>query len=117
MFRCDAEALTATVTDDFVWELHSGASMDQPAGDVLRGPEAMAAEFQRRREEWSDVVYEHVEERMAGSDLVVQSFIVSGIDSRGEQFRSHAVDLYPLRGGRVAAKRTFWKIDGPGPAI
>ena len=116
MFRCDADALAATVTGDFVWELHAGASPDAPAGRVLRGPDEMAAEFRRRREEWSDVSYDDVEERLAGSDLIVQTFIVSGTDSRGKRFRSHAVDLYPLRDGRVAAKRTFWKIDGPGPA-
>ncbi len=117
MFRCDAEALAHTVTDDFVWELHAGASPDEPAGRVLRGPDEMAAEFRRRKLEWSDVRYDDVEERMAGDDLIVQTFVVSGTDSRGETFRSHAVDLYPLRDGRVAAKRTYWKIDGPGPAL
>ena len=59
----------------------------------------------------------HTPLRMAGDDLIVQTFVVSGTDSRGEKFRSHAVDLYPLRDGRVAAKRTFWKIDGLGPAV
>ena len=116
MFRCDAGALAATVTDDFVWELHAGASPDAPAGQVLQGPEEMAAEFRRRKLEWSDVRYDEVDERMAGDDLIVQTFVVSGTDSRGERFCSHAVDLYPLRGGRLAAKRTYWKIDGPGPA-
>lgn len=117
MFRCDAEGLARTVTEDFVWELHADASPDEPAGRVLRGPDAMAQEFRRRKDEWTGVTYEDVDERMAGDDLIVQTFVVSGIDSRGEKFRSHAVDLYPLRGGRVAAKRTFWKIDGPGPAV
>ena len=116
MFRCDAGALAATVTADFVWELHAGASSDEPAGRVLQGAEAMAAEFRRRKLEWSDVRYDDVDERMAGDDLVVQTFVVSGTDSRGHKFCSHAVDLYPLRDGRVAAKRTYWKIDGPGPA-
>jgi ketosteroid isomerase-like protein len=116
MFRADADALAEVVTDDFVWEMHAGATGDEPHGRVLHGPTEMAAETERRRREWSDVTYDDVDERMAGDDLIVQTFLVSGVDSRGERFAVRAVDLYPLRDGKVAAKRTYWKQPGPGPA-
>ena len=83
---------------------------------VRRKLKAMADEMERRKREWTDVRYDDVEERMAGDDLIVQTFLVSGVDSRGRAFTTRAVDLYPLRGGKIAAKRTFWKQTGPGPA-
>lgn len=117
LFRCDVKGLAAVVTDDFVWEQHHGADDELPAGHVCRGPEEVAAESKRRSEQWSDLTYVDVEERLAADDLIVQTFEVSGVDSRGEQFRVRAVDLYPLRDGRIAAKQTFWKQPSPGPAL
>jgi ketosteroid isomerase-like protein len=116
LFRADVAGLAAVVTDDFVWEQHHGRADELPTGHVCRGPEETVAESSRRNREWSELRYVDVEERLAG-DLIVQTFEVSGIDSRGEPFRVRAVDLYPLRDGRIAAKQTFWKQLGPGPAV
>ncbi|MCP5030014.1 MAG: nuclear transport factor 2 family protein [Actinomycetia bacterium] len=115
LFRCDVEGLAAVVTDDFVWEQHHGEPDELPAGHVCRGPEEVAAESRRRNEQWSDLQYHDVDERLAGN-LIVQTFEISGVDSRGECFRVRAVDLYPLRDGKIAAKQTFWKQASPGPA-
>lgn len=116
LFRCDAEGLAAVVADDFVWEQHHGTPEELPAGHVCRGPAAVAAESRRRKDEWNDLQYHDVQERLAG-DLIVQTFEVSGVDGRGEHFRVRAVDLYPLRDGKIAAKQTFWKQLSPGPAL
>ncbi len=116
LFRGDVEGLAAVITDDFVWEQHHGTADELPAGHVCRGPEETAAESKRRSEEWSDLQYHDVDERLAG-DLIVQTFEVSGVDGRGHQFRVQAVDLYPLRDGKIVAKQTFWKQLSPGPAL
>ena len=37
------------------------------------------------------------------------SLVVSGVDENGRRFHNAAVDLYPLRDGRIARKQTYWK--------
>jgi len=114
-FRRDLERFAAVTTDDFVWEQHHGADDELPNGRTFVGAEATLAEAQRRAETWSGVRYNNVEEQFTG-EMVVQTFDVSGTDSRGQTFHVRAVDLYPVRDGKVVAKRTFWKQVSPGPA-
>ncbi|MEL7157306.1 MAG: hypothetical protein AAFN30_11980 [Actinomycetota bacterium] len=66
------------------------------------------AEIQRRQERWTRLRYDNMTERYL-PDLVVQTFIVSGIDERERAFHGEAVDLYPVVGGRLARKQTYWK--------
>ena len=110
--KVDRELLAAAVTDDFQWHMHwSESDDDQPTGKVLRGLDAVMAEIERRRDTWSELRYQDVEERYT-EDMVVQTFVVSGLDANGKRFDTAAVDLYPLRDGRITRKQTYWKQPG-----
>ena len=110
--RVDRSALSRAVTDDFEWHMHWAESPDDdPTGRVLRGLDEVMVEIERRRDHWSELRYVDMEERLAG-DLIVQTFVVSGIDANGRRFDNAAVDLYPLRDGLIAKKQTYWKQRG-----
>lgn len=116
--RADRESLARAVTDDFEWQLHwygdgEGGAADRPAGRVLRGLDEVMAEIERRRAHWTELRYEGVEERYT-DDMVVQTFVVSGVDATGRRFHNAAVDLYPVRDGRIARKQTYWKQPAAG---
>ncbi len=109
--KVDRESLERAVTDDFEWHLHwfgDDDAADQPTGRVLSTMDDVMAEIERRRDHWSELRYEDVEERYT-DDLVVQTFVVSGVDANGNRFNNAAVDLYPIRDGRIARKQTYWK--------
>jgi ketosteroid isomerase-like protein len=104
-FRADAEGLAACTTPDFEWHQHRGEGAN---GQVLRGVEAVCAEVLRRKAQWREVRYADFETDCAPG-LIVSRFTVSGIDETGTRFEVRAVDLYPVRGGCIARKDTFWK--------
>lgn len=107
--KADRSELEAAVTDDFEWHMHWQESPDdEPTGKVLRSLDEVMVEIERRRDQWSDLSYDRVEERYT-DDMIVQTFVVSGIDADGRRFSSEAVDLYPLRDGRITRKQTYWK--------
>lgn len=113
--KVDRAALERAVTDDFEWHMHwHDAPADQPTGVVLRGLDEVMVEIERRRDTWSELRYVDVEERSAG-DMIVQTFVVSGVDEHGERFNNAAVDLYPIRDGRISRKQTYWK-QSAGPS-
>ena len=110
--KADRESFARAITDDFEWHMHWFDSGDeQPTGKVLVGLDAVMEEIARRQAGWSDLHYEDVEERYL-DDMVVQTFVVSGIDDKGLRFHCAAVDLYPVRDGRIARKQTYWKQPG-----
>ena len=102
----DAAALADCVTGDFVWHQHVGPST--PHALTIEGAEAVAEVIRWRQANWKDLRYDDIQIR-AVDDLIVQSFRVSGIDENGVSFDVRAVDLYPVRDGRIAAKDTYWK--------
>lgn len=104
-FRADPAALAACTTPDFEWHQHRG---EGPDGQVLRGVEAACAEVLRRKAQWREVRYADFDNAYAPG-LIVSRFTVSGIDETGTRFEVRAVDLYPVREGRIARKDTFWK--------
>lgn len=111
--RVDRESLAKAITDDFEWDMHWHESDgDEPAGRTLRGLDEVMAEIERRRDTWTELRYVDTEERYT-ADMIVQTFTVSGVDSTGRRFNSAAVDLYPLRDGKIARKQTYWKQHGP----
>ena len=110
--KVDRTALARAVTDDFEWHVHwHRSAADEPTGWVLRGLDEVMAEIERRRDTWTELRYVDMEERYT-DDMIVQTFVVSGVDGSGRRFHNAAVDLYPLRGGRIAAKQTYWKQHG-----
>ena len=106
--RADAAELTAVLSGDFVWHLHYGRMADAPAGRTLHGVDGFLRELAWRKQHWREVRYEEVVEQLAG-ERVLQTFIVSGIDDTGRAFRTRAVDLYRIAGGRITEKDTYWK--------
>ena len=110
--RADRDLLATTVTDDFEWHMHwTEHGEHAPTGKVLRGLDEVMAEIERRRTSWSKLSYDDMELRYT-DDMVVQTFTVSGVDERGNTFNSDAVDLYPVKDGRLARKQTYWKQPG-----
>jgi ketosteroid isomerase-like protein len=107
--RIDRESLARAVTSDFEWHMHWHESdADNPTGKILRGLDEVMAEVERRRNSWTEVSYDDMEIRYTG-DMVVQTVVVSGVDEHGVRFRNAAVDLYPVRNGKLARKQTYWK--------
>ena len=102
----DEEALAACVAPDFVWHQHVGP--DAPHGQTIEGVAATVEVIRWRQANWRDLRYEDMQIRTS-DDLITQSFRVSGIDENGQAFDVRAVDLYPVRDGRIAAKDTYWK--------
>ena len=104
----DRDALLAVTSSDFEWHQHCARDrVDLPTGRVLQGVDALLEELAWRRQNWSEVEYAGLEERAAG-DLLVQTFTISGREC-GQPFHARAVDLYPVREGRITRKDTYWK--------
>ena len=107
--KADAAALKAVTTDDFEWHQHFALGPeDQPTGHVVQGIDQLLEVLQWRAQHWSDVSYAELEERAAGDDLLVQTFLISGKENN-RPFSARAVDLYPVRDGKIARKDTYWK--------
>ena len=102
----DAKALSECVSTDFVWHQHSGP--ETPNARTLTGVDALVKEIKWRQSNWRKLRYDAMQIRSAG-DMIVQTFRVSGIDHNGVSFDVQAVDLYPVRDGRITAKDTYWK--------
>lgn len=107
--RADRDEIAQAVTDDFEWHVHwQEGQGDTPTGKVLRGLDEVMTEIERRRDNWTELRYDDMHERYL-DDLVIQTFVVSGVDEHGDRFSTAAVDLYPVRDGRLARKQTYWK--------
>ena len=102
----DEQALAACVSPDFVWHQHVGP--DAPHGQTIEGVAATVDVIRWRQANWRDLRYDDMRIRVS-DDLITQSFRVSGVDENGKAFDVRAVDLYPVRDGRIAAKDTYWK--------
>ena len=105
-FNADNAGLRACTTEDFEWHQHCGR--DAPDGRILRGVEAVCAEIRRRKREWRKVKYDNFENHYS-STLITSTFYVSGIDEKDRPFNVRAVDLYPIRDGKIMRKDSFWK--------
>ena len=103
--RADRAGLEAVTSADFTWHQHEGSA---PQGRVLNGIDELLNEIARRSEDWQDVSYDNMVERAAGTDLLVQTFTISGSD-KGTPFHADVVDLYPVQDGLITRKDTYWK--------
>lgn len=107
--HADRDELAKAISSDFEWHMHwQEGPDDRPTGKILRGLDEVMTEVIRRRDHWTELEYKDMQERYL-DDLVVQTFVVSGVDELGRRFQSAAVDLYPVRDGRLARKQTYWK--------
>ena len=106
------EELLAVTTPEFLWRQHFASSSTDagnslPDGRVLVGVDALLEEVAWRSQHWSEVRYADLEEQ-AAQTLLVQTFTISGKED-GVSFTARAVDLYPVAGGLIAHKDTYWK--------
>ncbi|MFO7965155.1 MAG: hypothetical protein R6U50_14625 [Desulfobacterales bacterium] len=108
-FKADANKLQNCTTTDIEWHLHKGSA---PTGTVLRGVEAICKEIVRRKAEWKETFYEDFDNRFL-EDMIVSSFLVSGVDEFGKAFKVRAVDLYHVRNGKISRKDSYWKNVSP----
>ncbi len=103
----DKEALASCLADDFIWHLHQGPK--SPYGTSVHGLKGMLEVLEMREKNWRDVNYADVAVTSDGAQIV-QTFRVSGIDEKGRKFDVRAVDLYPVRDGKLVSKNSYWKI-------
>jgi ketosteroid isomerase-like protein len=109
LFDANREELLAITSDDFEWCQHFARNAEElPNGRTLGNVDAMLKELAWRAEHWRKVRYSELVERVAGDDLLVQTFRISGLED-GKEFLAKAVDLYPVRDGLIARKDTYWK--------
>ena len=107
--RGDKEGLQKVTSDNFEWHQHAtNAPSDLPLGRVLQVIDELLVEIKWRQTHWTEVEYSDLEERAAGTDLLVQTFVIRGFED-GAPFHAKAVDLYPVMNGKIIRKDTYWK--------
>jgi ketosteroid isomerase-like protein len=111
--KADRAEFDRSVTEDFEWHMNWYETPEQqPTGKILRGLDEVLAEIRRRQSGWTELTYSDVTETYT-PELVVQTFVVSGVYETGLRFNNAAVDLYPVRDGKIARKQTYWKHAQP----
>lgn len=102
------EGAMALMTDDCIWEVPRGSA---PCGTLFEGADAVRGAIAGAFEAMPDVRYEFLRSSF-GHDVVVLELLVSGTLADGQKARFHACDVMTLRGGKVAAKRSYRKVVG-----
>ena len=102
----DSAALTAVVSDDFTWHLHTRRG--DYRGRTVNGVGAMIGILQERRSAWRDVRYADVR-LIASGDRVFQTYRVTGNDLESGPFDATGIDLYEIRNGKITLKDSYWK--------
>ena len=102
----DVEGAMALMTDDCLWEIPRGS---EPHGTRFEGSTAVRAAIGAAFKAMPDIRYERVCSSF-GPDLVVLELLVTGTLADGRPARFHACDVMTVRGGKVAAKRSYRKV-------
>ncbi|PSJ41369.1 DUF4440 domain-containing protein [Zobellella endophytica] len=103
--RHDIEGVMACMTDDCVFE---GAAGSEAFGTRFSGAEAVAAAFVKVWTTYPDVSWRGTSHFAAGNRAVSQwTFCATGPD--GRRIEADGVDLFTLKGGKLALKQAFRK--------
>ncbi len=102
----DVDGAMTFMTGDCVWEIPRGA---EPYGTLFEGANAVRTAIARAFKAMPDVRYEVVRSSF-GRDLIVLELLVTGTLADGLPARFHACDVMTMRGGKVAAKRSYRKV-------
>jgi ketosteroid isomerase-like protein len=102
----DVDGAVALMTDDCVWEVTRGS---EPHGTLFRGTTAVRAAIADNFRTVPNVHYEPIRSHY-GNDHVVVELLVTGTQVDGAQLNYHACDILTMKGGRIAAKRSYRKI-------
>ncbi len=101
----DVDAIVEMFTDDVVFEASFGP---EPYGQRAVGKEAarklVAAVFERI----PDLRFEALRHFVSPGFAVVES-VTTGTPVGGTRYETHLVDVLTIRGGRIAAKRSYRK--------
>ena len=108
--KADVEEIAACVTDDFEWRLNAGAAGGAPGGRVLSGKDALRAHFADRSRAHREARFSEARIHRSG-DKLFGTFRVTGIDHAGKPFDRYGIDLYEVRGGKIALKDSYLKAD------
>lgn len=104
--RGDVEGILACVTDDFEWRLAAGP--EAPHGRVVRGRAEVRAALAERDARYRDVRFSETSVHIAG-DRVFGCFRATGSYADGRPLDVRGLDVYELRGDRIAVKDSYWK--------
>jgi uncharacterized protein (TIGR02246 family) len=102
----DADGAMAFMTEDCVWEVPRGC---EPHGTRHAGASAVRDAIAGAFRAMPDIQYEVVRSGF-GPDLVVVELLVTGTQIDGHRVRFQACDVMTMRGGKVAAKRSYRKV-------
>lgn len=102
----DSAALSAVISDDFTWHLHT--RQGDYRGRTVSGVGSMIGILQDRRLAWREVRYADVR-LIASGNRVLQTYRVTGIDLESGPFNATGIDLYEIRDGKIRLKDSYWK--------
>ena len=102
----DVDGAMVFMTDDCTWEIPRGT---EPYGTRFEGADAVRSAIDNAFRAVPDIHYELVRCSF-GVDLAVLELLVSGTFGDGRRARFQACDVMTMRGGKVAAKRSYRKL-------
>ncbi|MBL1379468.1 nuclear transport factor 2 family protein [Zobellella iuensis] len=103
--RHDIEGVMACMTDDCVFE---GAAGSEAFGTRFSGADAVAAAFVKVWTTYPDVSWQGTSHFAAG-DRAVSQWTFCATCPDGRRIEADGVDLFTLKGGRLALKQAFRK--------
>ena len=104
--RADIDGILDCVTDDFEWRLADGP--DAPDGKIIRGKEAVRQALEARDREIAEMRFSETSVTIAG-DTVFGAFRATGTTRDGRAIDRRGIDVYRVRGGKIALKDSYWK--------
>lgn len=107
--RGDIDGILACVTEDFEWRLAKGP--DAPDGKVVSGKEEVRRALEERDREIAEMRFSETAVTIA-EDKVFGSFRAKGRLRDGTKIDVRGLDVYEIRGGRIAVKDSYWKQVG-----
>ncbi len=107
--RHDAVGAVSFMTDDVVFETLDG---DEVYGTRVVGRDAVRDAFADVWKIFPDAHWQTTRHTVVG-DLGVSEWIFRGTSSDGARIEAEGCDLFALRDGKIAAKRTFRKQRPP----
>ena len=102
----DVDRIVSHFTDDATFWLARGP---EPVGRTLKGKETIRKTLAARFAVIPDMRWDHKEYIFAGN-RAISVWTVKGKGADGEDLNYQGCDIYTFRGGKIAAKDTYWKI-------
>jgi ketosteroid isomerase-like protein len=101
--RHDVDAIMAAMTDDCLFD-----NTPPPDGELVRGAAAVRSFWQRFFTESPNALFE-TEELFVAGDRCVTRWRYSWTDAAGIEGHIRGADIFRVRGGKVAEKRSYVK--------